>query len=166
MFINPANERVIFRTSGYTESSLQAYQDAKKLLPTYVIGQNYTELQPLSAKSGVKLNSRRNSYGFREVFAGASLDCYESYTLPSVIMSKINQQVAFIKLMLAQNDIEHGHDKPMNFNVRFLLTSTEGSEKHVSFDLNVAIQVAVERGWNLTPIVTLRDWDQASSSPK
>ncbi len=165
VFINPTNERVIFRTSDYTERSLLAYQDAKKLLPTHVIGQSYTELQPLSTEAGVKLNSRRNSYGFREVFAGASLDWYESYALPSVIMSKIDQQVAFIKLILTQNDIEHGHDKPMNFNVRFLLSSTDGSEKHVSFDLNVAIQVAIKHSWNLTPIVTLRDWDQSSSSP-
>lgn len=161
------SEKVILRTSNYGFEELWTYQRAYEVLPDFVTCHFYPELadQPTSGVKP-KLNPLMKGVGFREVFAGASLGEYRHYSLPEPIRKSIDQQVKYIKLMLITHGINHNHDHSMNFNVRFLLSSPDDSEKNISFDLNAAIQVAVERGWNLTPIVTLRDWDMATITAK
>ena len=161
--IDGDSEKVILRTSNYGFEELWAYKRALEVLPDFVTCHFYPELadQPTSGVKP-KLNPLMKGVGFREVFAGASLGEYRHYSLPDPIKKSIDQQVKYIRLMLIIHGIVHNHDHLNNFNVRFLLSSPDGGEKSISFDLNAAIQVAVERGWNLAPIVTLRDWDMAT----
>lgn len=165
--LDTESEKVVFRTRGYRKRSLETYQLALKLLPEYVTCQFYPELleQPIDAAIPT-INPKHKGSGFREVFAGASLGQYDGYTLPTSVRTSIDQQVLYIKLVLNAHGINHNHDHSWNYNVRFLLTSPDGNEKNISFDLNAAIQIAVERGWTLTPIVTLRDWDLSTVSLK
>ncbi|HNQ17397.1 MAG TPA: hypothetical protein PKH60_04835, partial [Candidatus Woesebacteria bacterium] len=161
------SEKVILRTSNYGFEELWTYKRACEVLPDFVTCHFYPELadQPTSGVKP-KINPVTKGIGFREVFAGASLGEYRHYELPEPIKQSIDQQVKYIRLMLIIHGIVHNHDHLNNFNVRFLLSSPDGGEKSISFDLNAAIQVAVERGWNLAPIVTLRDWDMATITAK
>lgn len=64
------------------------------------------------------------------------------------------------KYTLLVNDVQHGHPHDGNFNLRWLLQDDKGGGKEVIFDPNIALQRAYEEELSITPIVTLRDWDQ------
>ena len=165
--LEPDSEKIIFRSTNYDPKSLDAYRLAVKQLPLYISCQWYQELvEQHDGQILPKINPPQMGLGFREVFAGASFGDYASYNLPGPIKQSICQQIMYIKTQLFRQGIRHNDDHPWNYNLRFLLSSPDDSDKHISFDLNAAIQVAVEKGWYLTPIVTLRDWDKATITVK
>jgi len=83
---------------------------------------------------------------------------------PEQIQNEIYRQIVYILYMLEKNHINHRHSHFGNFNLRFLLE--KGEEKQLVFDPEHALTLAStpSQGWNITPIVTLRDWDAATSS--
>ncbi len=158
--LGAGNLKVIFRSSLIQQSYLASYQKAFNLIPDYVVGANYPELQ--NNKSEKKCLSVDSLGSYREVYAGPSLDLLDLDALPVTVRDSIENQRKYILLKLGINGINHGHAHERNFNVRFLLT--KGQQKKLFFDVNMAIRFAIEQQMALTPIVTLRDWDAATSS--
>ncbi len=180
-FIEEELPQVIFHNDQIEDNSLLSYQDAAQLIPDYVSSPVYRELLTDEQKRSQVLTLMRLK-GFREVYAGPSLyyflsDRYEGALrfvtslkleqLPEEIATSIESQVSFIITALYLNQIDHGHIHSGNINVRFLLEGNskkeDGPKKYISFDLNQALKLAKENNWTITPIVILRDWDQARS---
>lgn len=152
--------KVVFKNEGISEERLENYRLAHELIPGYVSSANYPELQSEEVQ---KEHSTLKSftYGFREVYAGPDVSFLKMNILPFEVSRSIEWQKKYILLQLSINGIDHGHPHNDNFNVRFLLE--KDGEKQLFFDPNVAIKTAIEQQMTLTPIVTLRDWDQATS---
>lgn len=162
VFMNMTGQmpKIVFRNDDIQRDSLKTYQQASSFLPGYVSSPAYPELQGNSKKEAVQ--PRLRGAGFREVYAGPDLEIIEYPEFPSILKESIVAQKNYILLKLAFHKIRHGHPHDKNFNVRFLFTAGNG-KKMVSFDVNYAIQVAKAENFTITPIVTLRDWDQGST---
>lgn len=135
---------------------LETLQRATQILPGYVSSANYPELEPDQSPEAKFYND-----GFREVYAGPSLATLTLDLLPPPLAASIRRQMAYVQHTLQIHNIRHGHDHEDNFNVRFLLS--KGGEKKLFFDVNAALQHAIKHKMDLTPIVTLRDWDEGTS---
>lgn len=165
--------KVVFRNKNIEEQHLDTYKEAFDLIPEFVSNPVYSELQnkqeknnssPKVFSSEPRMLSAETSlptFGFREVYAGVSLSTLSMKSLPDKVKESIENQKKYILMKLAINGIHHGHSHNANFNVRFLLE--KDGEKQLFFDINVALQHAIKNEMNFTPIVTLRDWDQATS---
>ncbi len=150
--------RIIFLTANIEPESLAVYKKAIELMPTGVSRAFYPELTA---------NARNKFYadGFREVFTGPRLSSLDLEKLPEKVTQSIQAQHQFILWTLIFNGIEHGHPHTDNFNVRFLLKDKQGNKK-LFFDVNEALKTAVQDNQTITPIVTLRDWDEGKFRKK
>lgn len=150
------NLKVIFRTSRFEKLNLGVYKAAIKVLPTGVSRAVYPEL----ADPNNPNFDRFYSDGFREVFAGPSLNTIIVSRLPEALQHSIKKQKGMILLTLALNGINHRHPHDGNFNLRFLQIDEDGSKKLI-FELDEALKLATDSTMTIIPIVTLRDWDMA-----
>lgn len=150
---------LLFRASNVPMAGLESYQRAIETMPHCIGLANYPEL----TRNGLPLSSLRRN-GFREVYQGPTIASFAFYTLSRSVKDNIFSQVEQIKYLLECHEIAHGHPHLANFNVRFLLSNEDDSYKQLSFDINDAIRTAILHGYYLTPIVTIRDWDQATSA--
>lgn len=149
--------KIMFLNDEIGKESLESYRKAAEIIPEYISASAYLELQD---NKHPEILMRKK--GFKEVYAGPSLGNFDMDNLPPAISTSINSQKEYIKLNLELHKINHGHTHDGNFNIRFLLTDA-GGQRTLSFDVNEAIKLAREQNLSLTPIVILRDWDQAES---
>lgn len=161
--MNEEDVRILFRNEDIHLVSLEGYKKALQTIPEFVSTPVYPELmdEEFDAKAKIRL-SRPGKGGFREVFSGPDLGTIKEKNLPPSLKKNIDEQVCYIAFMLSLIGVDHGHAHTHNLNARFLLEDKAGN-KFLSFDVNNALQMARKYNLTLTPIVILRDWDQASS---
>lgn len=150
---------VFFRNYQIPIQSLENYLKAFSVMPNFISGPTYPELDDGDTPEFLQAKTYRD--GFREVYAGPSLSDIKINLLPEPLKKSILDQRKLIICNLAINGIDHGHPHNRNFNVRFLLE--KDGQKQIIFDINLAVQLAFKNKMNITPIVTLRDWDSATS---
>ena len=151
--------KLLFKNSALKETSPATYIRAAEVMPGFVSSANYDEL----SDSPPTVRVRNIGKSFYEVFAGPSLMMLDITKLPPTIIETITLQVIYIRKCLKRYKINHDHPHFHNFNVRFLLQNPQTGKKRVEFDADKAVQETIETKGTITPIVILRDWDQASS---
>jgi len=154
---------------GQSNEKLASYKEACQAIPEFINMGFYQELNdnPKAILENPRILEKpitglSEDTSFREVFGGAQVNQYLDYKEQSLI-DHLTSQYYYINLELKAHGIVHGHPHDRNMNVRFLLVDSEG-KKQVLFDANQAIRLAKEQKCQLTPIVTLRDWDRSKSS--
>lgn len=151
--------------------AITALRKAREVLPAYVSSSDYPELDhDLSPPLGRSTPSQPKSvgrYGYREVFAGETIERLAFYEgIPTEILQDVFAQRDYCLIELLARGIHHNDSTNNNFNVRWLLTNEDGTQKSLSFSLASALARANESNLSITPIVTLRDWEEAEYVPE
>jgi len=159
LYILPTDfPQVIFSNRVQRFANVAAYRRAVDILSEFVTTDHYPEIGQQT-----KLNDDRMPLQIREVYAGPTLSQLDLVSFPQAISREIRKQKNHICFSLVRYGIHHDHAHDDNFNIRFLLEDEQGDKK-ICFDPTFAFLYAREHDMNLTPIVTIRDWDQASVS--
>ncbi len=137
---------------------LQVIKKYKKIIERigtdYVLSSAYPEI-------GIGRIHTLNDKGFYEVYGGPAIRMLDLTKFPPRVSGEIFRQMNYITYALFANGINHGHLHTGNFNIRWLIT--DGKIKRVIFNPKLAFKTLQEMGpeATITPIVMVRDWDEA-----